>query len=539
MSSVPLTSLSLFAVARHNRSVKPGIHHSLTGEELLLKANNEGKRLASLPLVDQLITSKHPDDVKLRRELGITEWPDIGLWNLVTPVVTGTFTAIVDPGLTFREANRKDDGAYVVWNYEVLLPPPPFCNPFEDELYVPQYATVSIRFPVPKDFRDARDAALVVRHFIGDDKTPSINLVQDAKYSFVYVIKDESDIQLVNDFPTESRSWRKPNSLGIPVGPEVAGSNPEARYLKRAGTYAGPVYHSGSDLAIPFTEIGIRAHGDFGSITHEGGKRRITIAPQHTNYVGALIDESDIPPEQRLSSAALAVLRNINPESIHGRRRVTFSRLPGDTGKRRIRDDKFTSGGMELMKHEEPRTRLRRRHLAGSENQDVIPRDHLTDGAIKLIRARAKYLNKHPSILTRALDTAFGALDALGDAIAIPLNGIIRIINRTTRMMPKRRKIGAVPTDSLTPEAKAILRHARSKNLGDRFDGEGLDGDSERGLDSKGIAPVIRIVPVTPPKRKSRISDSEFGPDVLELMRVGGAKDIGHMSRRPRDEFPD
>ena len=297
MSSVPLTSLSLFAVARHNQTVKPGIHRSLTGEELLLNANVEGRRLASLPLVDQLITSKHKDDVKLRRDLGITvgQWPDIGLANLVTPVVTGTFAAIVDPGLTFRGANRKDDGAYVVYSFKYALPRSPEDHRGEDP---PEFRTVSTRFPVPKDFRDARDAALVVRHFIEDDKTPSINLVQDGRcidgnYNFLYVINDESAIQLMNDLPIESRSWRKPNGLGIPVGPEVKKSDPEARYLKRAGTYAGPIYHSGSDLGIPF--IDHHHGGDFGSITHEGGKRRITIGPCHTIYVGAIANDSNIP----------------------------------------------------------------------------------------------------------------------------------------------------------------------------------------------------------------------------------------------------
>ena len=185
------------------------------------------------------------------------------------------------------------------------------------------------------------------------------------------------------------------------------------------------------------------------------------------------------------------------------------------------------------MGHDEPRRR-RRWLLAGSEDQDVIPRDHLTKRTIKSIQTYAKYRNKRPGVLTRVADAAFDALEVLGDAIAIPLNAIIRSVNGISG---KRRKIDPVPRDRLTPGAIKLLRLAGKKNLRDRFDEESDDG--VRGLDSKGIAPVIRIVPVTPPKRKSRISDSEFGPDVLELMKVGGAKDVGHMSRRPRDEFPE
>lgn len=89
-------------------------------------------------------------------------------------------------------------------------------------------------FPVPKNYKGAKNAILAVEH-------PKYTLVRDGKD--LIIVSNPKNISLLERFPT-SNGWYLTNEKhGIPIGNDVSSSNVDARYLERIedGSRVGPI----------------------------------------------------------------------------------------------------------------------------------------------------------------------------------------------------------------------------------------------------------------------------------------------------------
>ncbi len=165
-------------------------------EEGLARANRENKVIASSKKLDKALN-----------ETG--EW--ISILDAF-PCWSGTMTGYKEPG--------EKLGKSVVYT-----------DPETKQRYV---------FPVPEDYKGAKNAILVVEH-------PDYTLEKDGKDRIV-AVKNIENISLIENFPSEYDGWYQMDEKhGIPTGNEVDSSNPDVRYLFfwRSDSRVGPVHHSG------------------------------------------------------------------------------------------------------------------------------------------------------------------------------------------------------------------------------------------------------------------------------------------------------
>ena len=90
-------------------------------------------------------------------------------------------------------------------------------------------------FPVPEDYKGAKNAILAVEH-------PDYTLNRDGK-DLVVAVKNIENLSLVENFPTSDGWYLTDEKHGIPTGDEVNSSNDDARYLWRIedGSRVAPV----------------------------------------------------------------------------------------------------------------------------------------------------------------------------------------------------------------------------------------------------------------------------------------------------------
>ena len=102
-------------------------------------------------------------------------------------------------------------------------------------VYVDSETNQRYVFPVPEDYKGAKDAILVIEH-------PDYTLERDGK-DLVVAVKNIENISLVENFPSERGWYLTDEKHGIPTGNEVNSSNDDARYLWRIddGSRVGPV----------------------------------------------------------------------------------------------------------------------------------------------------------------------------------------------------------------------------------------------------------------------------------------------------------
>lgn len=165
---------------------------------------------------------------------------DTGKSNKIVhpPAWTGTMTAYVESGKSFKEANRKDDGKYVVW-----------ADP---------ETGITYRFPVREDFRNAKNSILAINHGFDENGKPTFEIHEDGKDNISIHVPDEGKVHLIQGFPAEDRKFirgclnkdGKPlmkvsglrltdKNFLIPVGSKVDPHNPDARGLWRTDKRVG------------------------------------------------------------------------------------------------------------------------------------------------------------------------------------------------------------------------------------------------------------------------------------------------------------
>lgn len=257
----------------------------LTTERAVEKANKQRLIILSNKLLDgRLVTTD--------------KWKNDGV---VYPVWSGTMTAYVEPGKSFKESNRKEDGKYVV--------------------YVDPKTNITYRFQVPKDYRSAKNAILAIDHGFDEKGNPTFEIHEDGKNQRVIHVPNESNIKLVQDFPAKDGWHLTENDFLIPVGSKINRSNRNApynrnaRYLHRTDKYVGLLargYGFGYDYGVRrIVNADYRSSDRFGvlaaspeGVAAKNLQELAAGAEKALGQIGTAVDEKLLKPIRKLIDAA-------------------------------------------------------------------------------------------------------------------------------------------------------------------------------------------------------------------------------------------
>lgn len=142
--------------------------------------------------------------------------------------------ARLDKALGSDEARIMRESSGVFWSGTMTAYKKPGKKLGRSVVYTDPYTKQRYVFPVPKDYRGAKDAILVVEH-------PNYTMEKDRK-DFVVTVKNPENISLVEGFPSEAYDWYLVDEKhGIPTGNSSSCFHPDSRYLSRIDSRVGPV----------------------------------------------------------------------------------------------------------------------------------------------------------------------------------------------------------------------------------------------------------------------------------------------------------
>ncbi len=144
----------------------------------------------------------------------------------VFPINTGIYVAHVQPGMTFRESNLKDDGAYA--------------------LFYDEKSAITYRFPIPADYRDMKDCLCALpMQFNGQEPSYEMSRPSDVggRTEKELLVGHEDNIAAIPDFPSKYGFFNIEDSIGMASGPRLEDEMDRSPcyLLRHQGAYNGLV----------------------------------------------------------------------------------------------------------------------------------------------------------------------------------------------------------------------------------------------------------------------------------------------------------